>query len=219
MSIFRVVNVFFRKIFIKKNRFYSVSDVEVFQGLNKNSLVIDCGASIGEVAEKMAETGATVYAFEPNPVAYKFLHQRADNYSNLHCLNQGVSAKAGSIPFYLHNNIKDDALEKEIAAANGSSFLANKSNVNTGQPIQVEVIDLAKFITELGQPVDLVKIDIEGLEVEVLNHLLDTGVINQIKALYVETHEDKMPDLVKPTRELKRRIKKLKLRNIHLNWI
>src|SRR5216117_3530220 len=50
--------------------------IPVLRRLNKNSLVIDCGANTGDITKKFADTGATVHAFEPDPLAYEFLKKR-----------------------------------------------------------------------------------------------------------------------------------------------
>src|SRR5215213_9742927 len=36
-------------------------------GLKPGDLAIDCGANVGEITARMRASGATVYAFEPNP--------------------------------------------------------------------------------------------------------------------------------------------------------
>ena len=80
-------------------------------------------------------------------------------------------------------------------------------------------IDLSAFITSLGK-VRLLKLDIEGAEVRVLNHLMDTGAIELIELTVVETHENQIPSLIPQTDELRSRIKKSKYASrIRLDWI
>ena len=53
----------------------------------------------------------------------------------------------------------------------------------------------------------MLKIDIEVFEIELINHLLDKNALNDVKKVYVETHEQKFTELAGPTEKLKVRIK------------
>jgi hypothetical protein len=54
---------------------------------------------------------------------------------------------------------------------------------------QVECVDLDAFIRGLQKRVCLLKLDIEGSEIAVLNRLLDAGTIDLIDLVVVETPE------------------------------
>ena len=84
--------------------------------------------------------------------------------------------------------------------------------------IDIEVIDLVQFISNLSRPVRLLKIDIEGAECEVLHALIDSGLSKNISSIVVETHEIKIPRLRGPIKILKEKINKYGIRNINLNW-
>ena len=64
----------------------------------------------------------------------------------------------------------------------------------------------------------LVKIDIEGAEVEVIGGLLDAGLQDKIGVLFAETHEKKTPELEDATNALRRRLDTLRLSHFHLDW-
>ena len=84
----------------------------------------------------------------------------------------------------------------------------------------VNCIDLAEFIRELPAPVKLLKMDIEGAEIAVLNHLIDTGVIDRVDLAVVETHERLSEDLSRGTEQLRGRLKGTGLdKKIRLDWI
>lgn len=51
----------------------------------------------------------------------------------------------------------------------------------------VECVDIASFISDLGEPV-ILKLDIEGAEYDVLAHLINRKVIGQVELLLVEWH-------------------------------
>src|SRR5213596_1487771 len=84
--------------------------------LNKNSLVIDCGAN----------TGATDHAFEPDPLAYEFLKKRFEKNPGVIIHRQGVWDKQAEIVLYKHKDQERD----EMAYTVGSSIINTKINVD-----------------------------------------------------------------------------------------
>ena len=93
------------------------------------------------------------------------------------------------------------------------------SSVYTLQETEIECISLSDFIQSLHRQVRLLKLDIEGSEIPVLNQLLDIGSINFVDLTVVETHERQMPHLLDVTAALRDRIKKEGLeKKIRLDW-
>jgi|GEM_PF-332055 len=166
------------------------------------ALVVDCGASIGDTCHVFLKKGAFVHAFEPNPMAALALKQRFPDTPNLIFHQKAVSNKNAHASFYLHRNIRPEILR----SANGSSLLSFKKNIDRAAPVTVETIDLAEFLYSLKRNVAVLKIDIEGAEIEVINHLLDTGAYQIAKLILVGTHEDRVPELKEQTKDLRKRI-------------
>ncbi len=167
-------------------------------------LVLDCGASVGDVTAVLVEKGAEVHAFEPNPVAFARLRERFSALPNVTCFQKAVSVANGSATFFPHENLVDDP--QAIDTANGSSLLDFKGNVSIDHGYSVDTVDLADYIKSLGRPVKLLKIDIEGAEIEVVNRLLDEDALREVERVLVETHERKIPELLDATEALRRRI-------------
>lgn len=188
---------------------------EVFNILSEGDIAIDCGANVGDVSKKMLEKGARVYAFEPNPYAFKRLTERFKNNPNITCINKGVWYKEDTFPLYLHQN--NDRNPEKLSVS--SSILENKRNIDKSNFVEVDLIDLGKFLEELNAEVKLLKLDVEGAEIEVLNHLLDKNILGTIGQVLVETHETQMPELFEPTNAIRARIKDLGLSNVNLNWV
>ena len=183
--------------------------------LGPGDIALDCGANVGNVTTRMASTGAVVYAFEPNPHAYSALEKRFAGAPNVHTINKAVLDRNDSMRLYLHENAGEDP----IKWSTGSSLLDFKGNVNTETYVDVETIDLAAFIEDLNTNVKVVKMDIEGSEVQVINKMIDTGIIRKIEHLLVETHDKKVPELREDTDTLRQRIADNNLTNIDLEWI
>jgi len=183
--------------------------------LRPGQIAIDCGANVGNVTAVMAATGATVHAFEPNPAAFAVLSARVAELPNVKAYQAAVAASAGTVRLYRHIRAQEDAVYWSV----GSSTIVEKNNIDHAAFDDVPAVDLAEFIGRLGRPVDLLKMDIEGAEVALLNHLIDMEIVTSIGIILVETHEDKIPHLREPTELLRRTIAERGLDNIRLDWI
>lgn len=190
-----------------------IAELEIEPG----EIAIDCGASIGDVTEELVKKGAEVCCFEANPVTFEFLSKRFGSNPSVQCFQKAVSDRAGKARFYLHEDF--DGSDEKLRTANGSSLLEFKGNVRKDQPIEVETIDLCAFIESLDREIGLLKIDIEGAEIEVINRLIDTGLYKKARVILAETHERKIPELRVPTQKLRDRIKEMGISNIDLDWI
>ncbi len=183
--------------------------------LNRTDIAIDCGANVGDITEHLSKSGATVYAFEPNPHAYMVLQDRFSNKGNVHCFQKAVSDKNDTMKLYLHENSDKD----EVYWSTGSSLLVFKGNVLPDKYVGVEVVDICEFIENINHRVRILKLDIEGVECKVLKKLIYTGVIDKIDFVYVETHDDKIPELREETNAIRKLINERGISNIDLDWI
>ena len=187
---------------------------DAVRSLAPGDIAIDCGANVGLFTVRMAESGATVYAFEPNAAAYEQLLQNTARYPNVKAIRAAVTAQPGEVPLYLHKWAAEDPLHWST----GSSLLRAKKNVSRENFTVVEGVSLAQFIRELGKPVRILKMDVEGAEVDVLNQLLDEGLHTEIRYAFVEVHDRKVRELVEPTRLLRERLQRLGATHFRLDW-
>ena len=183
--------------------------------LGKTDIVIDCGANVGSISALYAKTGATVYAFEPNPFAFTELEKKFADVENVHCFCKAVSDHEGTERLFHHEN----SLNDEIKWSVGSSIMVSKVNIDPSRYSIVETINLSKFIKDLNARVNVIKMDIEGAECQVIRNLIQSGVINSIDYMIVETHEKKIPELQEETEQLRQLIASKNLSHINLNWI
>ena len=185
----------------------SPGNPEIFDRLGPKDIAIDCGANVGDVTALMAKNGAAVYAFEPNPYAFEVLNERFKDNPNVHCINKGVMDKPGKMPLYLHEFHEED----DVKWSTGSSFLSCKSNVKEDDFVEVELVDISNFIAKLGKKVSIMKMDVEGVEYDILEKLIESGTIKRIKLLLVETHEEKIPEIRDKAEIIRSKIKSMKL--------
>ena len=124
--------------------------------LNKFKNTIDVGAATGMYASHFAEHSKNVICFEAVPPVYEQLEKIKQKHNNVITHNLAVSNEVGLLDFYV-----DD---KRLS---NSSF----QNLVEGQKIQVETttIDSLKLID-----VGFMKIDVEGVELDVLVGANDT---------------------------------------------
>jgi FkbM family methyltransferase len=182
--------------------------------LTDADIAVDCGANVGAVTAHLSGSGATVYAFEPNPYAFAELARRFRDRPNVHCRQQGVLDRNDVRKLYFHERSDQDELEWST----GSSLLEFKGNVRKDKYVDTPVIDLSEFIESLGTRVKVLKLDVEGVEGSILRRLISTGAIHRIDHVFVETHERKIPELKTDTDELRRMLKTMNLTHVNLDW-
>lgn len=156
--------------------------------LSRGAVVLDLGANIGKTAEVFADRGATVYAYEPNRDAFRLLEDRLSARPNVFLYQQAIGDRDGTARLYLHH---DYASGKHLES---SSMIEDKVNVDHNLYYDVQVRDVVSIVRQHPR-VDLMKIDVEGGEYVILRRLLETGLIEKIDRLVVETHERKVPSL------------------------
>jgi len=132
--------------------------------LTEGMVCMDLGANIGYItllmAEKVGPSGK-IYAVEPDPSNVKLLKDniRINNYEDrVKFFHMGISNVKGEVDFYVGKS------------SNLSSM--TKSKNTRGAPIKVKVDTLSNFCKEYGYP-ELIKMDVEGHEVEVLEGMYD----------------------------------------------
>jgi len=186
----------------------------LFSRLRPGDMFIDCGANVGQETLPALQRGATVYAFEPNPFAFKVLVRNVGRSSTATLINKGVWDRAAKLKLYLHRRHDQDA----VTWSTGSSLVRGKANIDPAKFVEIEVVDLAGFIESLKCRVRAVKIDVEGVEFDIINRLLDRRLDRVVDYIFVESHADKMSSLRAKEAAVKRRLTKLKVENIFLDW-
>ncbi len=134
-------------------------------------VIYDCGANVGVSAIyfKKIFPGAIVKSFEPDPEVFSCLKKNISQ-NNI----QGVELFEKAVW------IKDGKLQFSAEGADGGSIMLTE-----GKKIEVDCIRLKDLLAK-ETAIDLLKIDIEGAEVDVLNDI--SGELKKVKVLFVEYH-------------------------------
>lgn len=59
-------------------------------------------------------------------------------------------------------------------------MIANKPNVDNTYYFEVDVINFIDFVDSLDRNVEILKVDIEGVKIELMNAILDSRLENKI---------------------------------------
>ena len=196
----------------KKNAFSEFN--RALSNLNKGSYVIDCGANIGEFTKLFLDKGFIVDAFEPDPIAINELKKKCKNNKNLNLFQSAVGLKDNTQKLFRYRKFD----ENDPYSTQGSSLLDYRSGTN--KPfVEIKVIDFINHINKQKKEISLLKMDIEGSEIEILNKIIDLNMHDKIKYIFVETHERFSHKLGLETAKLKLRINNLNINNIYLDWV
>lgn len=149
---------------------------------NDKPFIIDVGCYIGlSIAYfKVNYPSCFVIGFEPNPNVFPLLEENIDCncISNVELHNVAVGKRDCVRDLYIDSS--------GIGAFSTSSFIKNAWNgTQMTVPIQVKVERLSKYIT---RDIDLLKLDIEGGELDVLEELVGASKMHFIKHVVMEYH-------------------------------
>lgn len=159
------------------------------KNLTRNDIVVDLGAHVGMAAVQFSHRAGKVYALEPHPVIFKELEKASRHFPRIVPLNAAAAAEDGTAELF------SDDDPRPWKHTEGSTLSSGKSNLSYTQFFTVETVDIARFISELGQPVRMIKMDVEGFEYQLINRLLDADVMDRIEMVHVEDHCDRVEGL------------------------
>lgn len=151
--------------------------------INKNSLVIDIGANIGDVTNFLYNKfNSSIHCYEPNISCYNYMLKRFEKNPKIKVFNLAVSNFTGKTNLYFHikaKNIKDQNYIQ------GATLRPEKDDIDINKKIQVNCINIKKIIEDFDK-IDLIKIDVEGSEYSIMPELIRNR--KKIQMVVCETH-------------------------------
>ncbi len=209
----------------RTHRYTLFSMSEALTELLPGGVCIDCGAHQGLISEVFLRLGATVYAFEANHYLYNTIRFSLSDWvlsGKLRPMNNAVWDREESIKLYLREDFSADTLLG--SASESSSLLVEKTQddvkykTSRDRYLEVMSVDLCKFIEQLDREVHILKLDVEGVEFDILLKLIESGLHEKINYIFVETHDHKIPELGEKARRTRELITDRGIKNIDLDW-
>lgn len=154
------------------------------RSVRARKVFLDIGGHLGETVrrfyrERPDAADFEIYTFEPDPMVFDRMFATVGAMRNVNCINAALGTA-------------DTRLALARGAVNdgeGSTLMAGKLTGALGQSVDVQCLDMARFIRALG-PIEylIVKMNIEGAEYDLLPYMLTTGIMTQVHELYVQLH-------------------------------
>ena len=136
--------------------------------LKENDTFVDVGAHFGFfslLAAMIVGSQGKVIAFEGGIDTYQVLHKNINLKANIQANNKVVSNTQGEVRFYQFPAAYSEYSSLDIEQYKDTDWIKNN-------PPKATIIDSIRLSQELkGQDVDMIKVDVEGGELEVLSGL------------------------------------------------
>lgn len=171
----KLENNYFGHIFAEllKDRLYAP-----FLTDKKDLTIIDCGANVGLFSLYVSPYAKQIYALEPALQHFNTLsHMLAFNkITNVKPIQKALYFKKTTLPFYHNENQTMYSLYQTVED-------------NSSPPEMVETITLSElFEQEKIEHVDLLKLDVEGSEIEILGSDTFREIADKIDVIVMELH-------------------------------
>lgn len=158
---------------------FSTSQAEYFQNeffaYNENEFLIDCGAYTGDTIEsfiKFVPNYKGIISFEPIPAFFKIIEEKYGNNPKIQLINKGVWNKCEQFNF----------LEQGLSSHILTSHRKDKTSI-------IDVVSIDSL--DIQEKVTLIKMDVEGAELNALKGASRTILQNKPKLAICIYHSNK----------------------------
>jgi FkbM family methyltransferase len=154
----------------------------MLSSISNGDTVWDVGANVGLYVplflERVGPSGA-LFAFEPNPNSFNILKEKFGHLERLKVVNMGLGDVVSSMPLYVNSD------PTSVTASLSPNHVDDFERTRTIHYVDITTGD--SFAIKHGTP-DIVKIDVEGFEVEVLRGLKEVLSSRVIRHVCIEVH-------------------------------
>ena len=155
-----------------------------FRSAQARPNIVDCGANIGVAIAYLLTLypEATITAFEADDGTFQFLARNRDqnHWTNVELHQAAVHRAEDNLTFF-----------SRPTAPLASSF---RKSISASEPTRVIEMRTVRLSSYINRPVDLLKLDVEGSEIAVLEDLVESGKLQFIDQIIMEYHHHIEPD-------------------------
>lgn len=149
----------------------------LFSASSPRPRIIDCGANIGMsiLFFKTLYPDAEIVAFEPDAATFDVLtaNVRDNGLQSVTLHRAAVGSVNGAATFYSQPDVPGSAL--------ASLVVVNATTVS-------ETVPVVRLSGHIDGPVDFLKLDVEGSEMDVIRDLQATGTLAMVREMVIEYH-------------------------------
>ncbi|MBO3698540.1 FkbM family methyltransferase [Roseivirga sp. E12] len=152
----------------------------ILKNINSGDSVLDIGTHKGGYLHwlrKAVGDSGSVIAFEPQPSLYKYVSEaiNAYGYKNITLHHAGVSSRESTLELFIP--------KAEGLTSPGATF-EKRHDTKDGHFITVPVIQLDKLLMDRVKPVNFIKMDVEGHELQVFKGANDILTVDRPKLIF-----------------------------------
>lgn len=174
---YSALDFLFREVFLSGEYFFETS--------SSVPVIVDCGANIGMsvLYFKHLFPDSRIVAFEPNPNAFRLLQRNveANGLRNVELYDVALSDRDGDISFFISTD--PGTLLGSTRSDYGGSVELNGGSVE----LKARAERLSGYFRRLER-IDLVKIDVEGSELKIIDELIEASALRQADQYIIEYH-------------------------------
>lgn len=157
-----------------------------------HNILIDCGGNQGQGFDHLKNIlnineNWDVIIFEPNPNCIEILNNKFKDNPKIKILNEAVYIKDDILYLYgtsYGSLIEGATIKKEFH----NSLFWDLNTRDDG--IKIKCINLIEYINNISHNNIYLKLDVEGCEFEIMEELIKHKVINKIKKIFIEFHDN-----------------------------
>ena len=197
-------------------------------GLKPDDWAIDCGANVGKYSVRIANRNANLLAYEPDPNVFQILKQRLSAYPKATPIEAAVGLNEDTVKLYFSPYYSEDPVLESIkntlrVDALTADYKGGATPIDTSNSFDVKLVNILTIIENLLEKhgkIALLKMDIEGAEVEILEELDRLNIFKRIGLTITELHPRWFPHEQTMLDDLRARFsKKYSTRHVNLDWI
>ncbi len=178
---------------------YSTSIIHIEKILKGklNPIILDVGSHRGETINKilLLNKNSILYCFEPSKSNYKFIKNKYKKMDNIHIFNIGLGNKKQIAKFY-ENKASPISSFKKLDLKNQIESSWGIKNIKYSKVYNSSINTIDSWLKEKSiKKIDILKIDVQGSELDVIKgskETLNKGIIKYIllEIIFVRVYEN-----------------------------